>query len=87
MRAVNLFDTCSWRAAVVYREPSNSMLCLGGIMPALIEETKSRLEGAAVTNGTDFTCVAPKFDCEQNTCSLCADLDLVASSTITDLQL
>ncbi|RCN34284.1 hypothetical protein ANCCAN_19879 [Ancylostoma caninum] len=38
----------NWKAAVIYKEPSNSMLCLNGIMPSLIEGTKNRVEGAAV---------------------------------------
>ncbi|KAL6741875.1 hypothetical protein Aduo_015088 [Ancylostoma duodenale] len=77
----------SWNATVAYREPNNSMLCLTGIMPALFKDTKNQVDRAAATNGTDFTCVAPKFDCEQTSCSVCADLDLVASSDSTYLQL
>ncbi|EYB88365.1 hypothetical protein Y032_0248g81 [Ancylostoma ceylanicum] len=78
----------NWKEGITYPNTNDStMLCLKGMMPALIRDSQNRVERAAATNGTDFTCVAPKFDCEQTSCSVCADVDLVVSSGSTDMQL
>ncbi|EYB88381.1 hypothetical protein Y032_0248g89 [Ancylostoma ceylanicum] len=76
----------SWKGFVVYKEPSVSMLCLAGMMP-LMENNRNLMQSTSVTNGSAFTCVAPKFDCRQSSCSVCADLDLVLLSNSTEVQL
>ncbi|ETN79776.1 hypothetical protein NECAME_09643 [Necator americanus] len=30
-----------------------------------------------VTNGFDIICVAPKYRCEENSCSACTDIDII----------
>ncbi|KAL6739905.1 hypothetical protein Aduo_013303 [Ancylostoma duodenale] len=51
------------------------MLCVNANMLAVLDAFQFRLKSTAVTNGIQFTCVSPKFNCEGTSCSMCSDLD------------
>ncbi|KAL6741873.1 hypothetical protein Aduo_015087 [Ancylostoma duodenale] len=76
----------SWNGVVSAITPIDSMVCINGIMPAMTDEDPEQSKAAAVTNGTDFACMAPEFNCGRISCSVCTDLKVVVSNS-TDVQL
>ncbi|KAK6737279.1 hypothetical protein RB195_019773 [Necator americanus] len=67
----------SGKAVVSPVTPIDNMLCLNASIVSMSSTNKSRVKKAAVTNGFDIICVAPKYRCEENSCSACTDIDII----------